>query len=158
MKEIKCSTGETVRSYKTYLKTDHWKQTRIDAIERAGGTCSVDGCNETTYLQAHHLTYQRIGAELPSDLLILCQNHHYEEHRKMAAKDKKRKAERKKKDLLWLDSEKPTILRIIRNTNHPNAVINNISQRYKGYKLDVILKSKWFKGMHNRKKKSHGCR
>ena len=33
-------------------------------------------------LHVHHLTYKRLGDELPSDLMVLCETHHKEQHRR----------------------------------------------------------------------------
>lgn len=67
--------------YNAYLKSDHWLHTRTDAIIRAGGRCercNVMPINES--LQVHHLTYERIGEELPTDLMVLCSTCHMSIH------------------------------------------------------------------------------
>lgn len=61
-------------NYAKYLQTDHWKTTRKAAIDRAGGVCQF--CRSTEQLNVHHNTYERLGEELPSDLLVLCQTCH----------------------------------------------------------------------------------
>lgn len=55
------------------------------ALARANWTCEhVDffgyRCLEFINLDAHHLTYERLGKELPEDLIILCRKHHIEAH------------------------------------------------------------------------------
>lgn len=60
--------------YQEYLQSEHWKQTRQGALERAGYRCQV--CGITTNLQVHHVTYENLGAELPHDLTVLCKEHH----------------------------------------------------------------------------------
>jgi hypothetical protein len=64
--------------HELYLKTEEWQRTRLDAIERARGVCEKCGSNES--LQAHHLTYERKGEELPEDLIVLCDKCHEKEH------------------------------------------------------------------------------
>lgn len=65
--------------YAVYLRTDHWKNTREAALDRAHHRCQV--CNATKGLQTHHRTYQRRGAELPEDLIVLCHDCHSIFHR-----------------------------------------------------------------------------
>ena len=63
-------------SYREYLETDHWRETRAAAIARAGGKCAlcprVAEGSETSRLHVHHRTYERLGEELPADLVVLC--------------------------------------------------------------------------------------
>lgn len=57
-----------------YLKSDHWKSMRRAALERAEGRCQV--CNSAKLLDVHHRTYERLGAEKPIDLTVLCRRCH----------------------------------------------------------------------------------
>lgn len=68
--------------YKRYLKSKHWQETRSAAIAGAGNTCQQCGkkAGKTIWLEVHHLTYERIGEELPEDLRVLCHNCHRKEH------------------------------------------------------------------------------
>ena len=55
------------------------------AMRRARWMCEhVDfngnRCCSCLNLDAHHLTYERFGNELPEDLMILCRTHHIELH------------------------------------------------------------------------------
>ena len=62
-------------AYRDYLRTPHWQRTRAAAIERAGKRCQV--CNDYGIpLEVHHRTYERRGAEDPSDLTVLCWSCH----------------------------------------------------------------------------------
>lgn len=63
-----------------YLQSQHWIETRAKALEAAENCCQK--CNETFRLQVHHLTYDRIWHEEPSDLIVLCHNCHSKEHGK----------------------------------------------------------------------------
>jgi hypothetical protein len=65
--------------YDRYLKTFHWMVTRDRALERAGKRCQV--CNAGGLLDVHHRTYERRGAELPEDLIVLCRSCHETFHK-----------------------------------------------------------------------------
>jgi len=64
--------------YKRYLVSAQWQVTRARAIIRAGGRC--ERCAATQQLEAHHLTYERLGREKPEDLEILCRKCHRRYH------------------------------------------------------------------------------
>jgi hypothetical protein len=87
-----------------YLRSDHWRDTRLAALERAEHRCQV--CNRDGTLDVHHRTYERIGEERPADLTVLCRSCHnlFHEHRglpKGSARQRKQqpltKAQRKAK-------------------------------------------------------------
>jgi hypothetical protein len=59
------------RSYAEYLLTREWKETCAKALQRAGYRCQV--CNANGPLNVCRNTYERLGCELPSDLIILCE-------------------------------------------------------------------------------------
>jgi hypothetical protein len=65
--------------YAWYLKTNHWNRLRDKAHERAGNRCQV--CNAGGLLDVHHRTYERRGAELPEDLIVLCRSCHETFHK-----------------------------------------------------------------------------
>jgi hypothetical protein len=68
--------------YKQYLLTPEWQARRTAALERALYRCQV--CNHgNCELHVHHRTYERRGAELPSDLIVLCARHHALFHGKL---------------------------------------------------------------------------
>ncbi len=76
----KClSTGEEAETYTDYLKTEHWKNTRSNLLATHHYSCCV--CNKKSYLQVHHATYDNVGNEKDTDLLIVCKKHHYEFHK-----------------------------------------------------------------------------
>ncbi len=66
--------------YWRYLRTPEWRRTRAIALFRAGYACSLD-VTHTSDLDVHHRTYERRGAELPSDLVVLCRSCHLLHHR-----------------------------------------------------------------------------
>ncbi len=73
------------QSYQDYLESGRWKHKRDQARERAGHRCQV--CNaKGPILDTHHRTYERIGNELPEDLIVLCRPCHdtFHEQRKLA--------------------------------------------------------------------------
>jgi restriction endonuclease Mrr len=65
--------------YDEYLRTPEWKQTRAAALVRADHRCALDP-NHTGRLDVHHRYYERRGAELPSDLIVLCHACHHLHH------------------------------------------------------------------------------
>lgn len=67
-------------SYDDYMRTVEWRRTSEKVQERDGG-CIV--CRGTNWLNAHHLTYERLGREWWSDLVTLCHPCHYTYHRRM---------------------------------------------------------------------------
>lgn len=60
--------------YDAYLRTDAWQRRRQAALRRAGHKCQV--CGRTTGLQVHHNTYERLGCEANTDLVVLCAGCH----------------------------------------------------------------------------------
>src|SRR5262245_44300598 len=77
-------TPEELRAlpYTEYLKTPWWKNRRLKAIQKAGGKC--ENCaglrGKVTYLDVHHVYYNRLGAEQDRDLKVLCRPCHEEHH------------------------------------------------------------------------------
>ena len=67
-------------SYQRYLSTPEWRRTRAAALQRAGGSCSLD-ITHTDRLEVHHRVYDRLGAERVSDLVVLCHSCHQLHHR-----------------------------------------------------------------------------
>ena len=61
--------------YLNYLQSDTWKKRRYAALERVEFRCEL--CGETESLEAHHLTYERLGNEDPNDLIVICKGHHW---------------------------------------------------------------------------------
>lgn len=60
--------------YAEYLQTAHWKDTRRIALAYAGHRCQL--CNGGGILHVHHRTYERLGEEMMSDLVVLCERCH----------------------------------------------------------------------------------
>jgi len=70
--------------YKEYLKTDHWKEMRVQALAGADYKCQL--CNTDKTLQVHHRTYERRGYEDLKDLTVLCRHCHAKHHDKLEDK------------------------------------------------------------------------
>lgn len=81
----------TKQEYNAYLRSKHWRRTRLQKIEEKNGVCEI--CHKkpksTSVLHVHHLTYKNIGNENMADLMCLCADCHNELHRQMAKKQAK---------------------------------------------------------------------
>lgn len=64
--------------YAKYLQTPEWADRRARKITEAGSRCQL--CNSEKRLEVHHRTYERRGAELDSDLTVLCRKCHEKFH------------------------------------------------------------------------------
>ena len=60
--------------YRDYLQTEEWQVRRRAALKRAAYRCQV--CDRSGRLHVHHRTYERRGAELARDLIVLCAECH----------------------------------------------------------------------------------
>lgn len=65
--------------YADYLQTAHWQRVRGLALEQAGHACDL--CGRDRDLEVHHRTYERLGFERQSDLIVLCRDCHQDHHR-----------------------------------------------------------------------------
>ena len=62
-----------------------WREKAYGVKVAAGFQCEFiyrDGsrCGRRSFLEAHHVTYERLRRERPSDLLCLCRLHHMKVH------------------------------------------------------------------------------
>lgn len=71
---------QTIRAmpYERYLQTALWHRRRNVALSQAKYRCSR--CQVNRDLQVHHLSYERLGAELDEDLRVLCRGCHLGHH------------------------------------------------------------------------------
>jgi hypothetical protein len=69
---------QTMR-YDDYLRTPEWRQVKAAALLRASNACALDA-SHTEDLEVHHRSYERRGAELPTDVIVLCQPCHRLHH------------------------------------------------------------------------------
>ena len=72
--------------YDAYMGSARWRNARKDRIKMAGNRC--EGCgiegNRAYPLEVHHLSYDRLGGELPSDLKVVCRSCHTNEDKERA--------------------------------------------------------------------------
>lgn len=68
-------------TYAAYLHSQHWKKTRGQALQRASYRCQACSAKDEI-LDVHHNSYDRLGAEDPSDLIVLCRPCHSKVHGK----------------------------------------------------------------------------
>jgi len=84
----------TKDEYQAYLRSPQWQGTRKRALWRAQNRCQSPICRydyvraftdgdisehlwKGEYrLDVHHLSYERLGNELPDDLMVLCRDCH----------------------------------------------------------------------------------
>lgn len=64
-----------------YLSSPKWAILRAQTVVRDGYSCQC--CGATHSLEVHHITYERLGNETPSDLVILCRSCHQLVHNKL---------------------------------------------------------------------------
>ncbi len=60
--------------YYRYMASREWAEKREAVRERCGGYCERCGVNR--FREVHHLTYERFGEELLTDLMGLCRECH----------------------------------------------------------------------------------
>lgn len=69
--------------YHAYLRSPQWHTLRRVMLDQADGRCQV--CRRVERLQVHHNTYDRVGHERLSDLIVLCRQCHERHHFGVAA-------------------------------------------------------------------------
>jgi hypothetical protein len=65
----------TAEQYRDYLKTNHWRMFRRQALDYYGRKCMLCAA-EDVQLDVHHNTYERLGGEEISDVIPLCRECH----------------------------------------------------------------------------------
>lgn len=60
--------------YDQYINSPRWRRRKVEYFARHNRLCRLCGKGKDIHL--HHLTYERMGAELDSDLMPLCQRCH----------------------------------------------------------------------------------
>jgi 5-methylcytosine-specific restriction endonuclease McrA len=73
-------TPKRVVPYEKYLGSNEWSSIRRRVLARDSHRCQQ--CGATSVLQIHHLTYERRGRELLSELTVLCDNCHTRAHQR----------------------------------------------------------------------------
>ena len=68
------------KEYKDYINSWEWQKKRLEFIRLAGYKCQRCGRQgSVSTLHVHHKTYERLGNELPQDVMVLCSECHKEE-------------------------------------------------------------------------------
>lgn len=70
--------SERCSTYSQYLKTSTWRKKRGETLRRFSYACAL--CGFKGKLDVHHRTYERLGGELPEDLVALCRKCHQKHH------------------------------------------------------------------------------
>lgn len=77
-KGIRSGAGAWWAWYDQYLLSPEWRDLRERVFDRSDGRC--EGCRNLNATQVHHLTYERVGAELLFDLVAVCDECHEKAH------------------------------------------------------------------------------
>jgi len=91
IREIRKNLGKEIKylesdRYKEYLGSFAWDRKRIAVLKRANYCC--EGCaTDNAKLEVHHLTYERKGMELLTDLVAYCDNCHELAHKRAFNKE-----------------------------------------------------------------------
>lgn len=71
-------------AYEVYLRSNRWRTFRAAMLDLTHGTCEDCGaCEDESrllVLDVHHKTYERLGCEVPDDVLVLCRRCHDRMH------------------------------------------------------------------------------
>lgn len=70
--------------YAEYIKSKSWAKKRNKIFKRDNYLCII--CSSNKNLQAHHLTYDRLGYEKLTDLITVCTICHNKIHNKLLDK------------------------------------------------------------------------
>jgi len=65
-------------NYEEYLQTEHWQHQRKKALKFWDHRCML--CFSNQSLIVHHRCYYRLWAELPTDVVVLCDQCHKRHH------------------------------------------------------------------------------
>ena len=76
--EQKLINGYLSMNYHEYIHSEMWRSKKAQIIRDAHYRCQE--CGSTMRLQCHHISYERLGKELDSDLAVLCEVCHKELH------------------------------------------------------------------------------
>jgi hypothetical protein len=63
------------QTYEEYLESPHWRELSANVRSKP-----CRDCGATEHLAGHHMSYERLGHELPSDVIPLCSSCHYKFH------------------------------------------------------------------------------
>jgi hypothetical protein len=94
--------------YQAYLRTDHWRRFRYEYSRIYKQECYL--CGAQSGLELHHVTYERLGKELYTDVAYLCSDCHTLVHHTSAEGNRARQwldpvklpaPKRKERDAVW---------------------------------------------------------
>jgi 5-methylcytosine-specific restriction endonuclease McrA len=78
--------------YNEYMESEAWQRRRLNILvarqwrcEKCRLDCSIP--QRRGYINVHHLTYERLGAEWAEDLMALCRECHRQAHGSSYARD-----------------------------------------------------------------------
>lgn len=103
--------------YSDYIKSDEWKQFRLEYFKTHKKECRA--CGSKLRVHLHHKTYVRLGHERLADVVPLCEYHHMALHKKV----------RKEKLNLWKATE--TYIRNVRKVRASKRVVKREPTRRK---------------------------
>jgi len=86
--EGRASRPRPVSGYADYLRGAAWRERAVAAKERARWRCAL--CDSEARLEAHHVSYARVGSERAEDLTVLCAVCHEAFHDRRALAEKRR--------------------------------------------------------------------
>lgn len=123
--------------YSEYLKTNHWKKTRERQLRFAERRCQL--CNSNFKLHVHHRSYENLGHEKRSDLVVLCESCHTRFHDKIKQAVPKEilqyvKANRKK--ILQNDKK-------LESAKKHNQIIELLSENMAMLKQEYLLRQQY---------------
>ena len=78
-----CGTPWGEWYHKTYIKSEHFKKLRAEAIRGAHATCQDCGKVSCSTMHIHHINYKSLGHEAPGDIVVLCARCHARRHGKL---------------------------------------------------------------------------
>ena len=119
------------QKYIQYLKSNQWKQRRYATLERAKFKCQFEKCGEKRYLSVHHKTYDRLGNEDPSDLIVLCSGHHWYADKLRKHPDTQPYDKKDKYDKAKLCRDGKILLLKFRKTQNDNSEMRFLSKSAK---------------------------
>lgn len=95
------STRLSTEEYHTYLRSPEWKK-KVSLVKQRDKVCQLTG--DTTNLEVHHVTYDRLGNEDLSDLVLLSRRAHQAVHDYYGSYDRSNTypLTQNLKDHLWL--------------------------------------------------------
>lgn len=104
-------------TYADYIASPAWQARREMTIALWGGRCAL--CYAAGALDVHHRTYDRLGHELPSDLVALCPTCHEAYHRWSAPAPRATEADRSYRRRLAIEASVDAAF--VQHTTAPGA-------------------------------------